>query len=517
MKFDNNILLEQIILENLFEQGGTEKYKLTGWESTQLLNKQKKYADVYNVNYIDIQGFTIFQKNRTMQQNIASIKDNETYGTSGEYADGTYVYIATVPFTDRKIDVIIIPAAESILAAYNTLITQQKQLQADIAYYAENGTRDVDAQTIQSYEQQNAALQQGWQSYVQTFETVQVAVKTKSGMRPRSNEFVIGSSLFMTKQSYDERIKEIELLEQDIKTLLSKIQVAIVNRLKPIDAEDKVVAMSDLTDEDGTLKLNDELFNGTAYTRGEHGTIIRKTNVKNGKREGIETDYYSNETKKAVRNYVDGILQGEEIEYYASGQEEFIRNYVDGKREGEEIEYHSDGTVFKKRYYVNDKKEGEEIGFNKNGSVYRKTNYVNGIERKTQWWDDDGSGNIQFYNANEKLSGPIAMVDAQGNVKLEYSKYYISGKEFLKKDDGTWSDAVYLDMLANAKEAVDSDDYKARITLDPTTKELRFLQKKGATEAENKYEKIILNPADNKFYFQRADGKTKPLTILNKL
>jgi|GEM_PF-1794617 len=133
------------------------------------------------------------------------------------------------------------------------------------------------------------------------------------------------------------------------------------------------------------LRFIQDKLNGESKIYNLDGEMIKKINYKDGRRDGITTEYgytkYSNKpttTTTAYRNdKKDGIEQ-----YYEEGELKRETHYKKGKKEGQEmIKEWGNKTV---SYYKNDKKEGFETSYKNNkiidGKEYRKGEVVYEVE-----------------------------------------------------------------------------------------------------------------------------------------
>ena len=125
-----------------------------------------------------------------------------------------------------------------------------------------------------------------------------------------------------------------------------------------------------LIDKDG-LKYHpdtNELYSGKVFNNRMGGKKEFEGSYKDGKKNGLWTDYHENGQKKSEGNHKDGKLDGLWTNWYANGQKSseitykngkqyIIRTYKDGKREGFWTWWYANGQKFYEDVY----KDGELI------------------------------------------------------------------------------------------------------------------------------------------------------------
>lgn len=120
-------------------------------------------------------------------------------------------------------------------------------------------------------------------------------------------------------------------------------------------------------------KCNTFLFDSTANGQwkiysADTTTLLEIISIKNGKRHGINIDFYSN------------------------GQIQSKAEYKNGKLNGEYITFFETGKINWKGYFKNDDFTGTETDYWDNGNVASQTTFKNGNAPydKTKYWDKDG-------------------------------------------------------------------------------------------------------------------------------
>ena len=72
-------------------------------------------------------------------------------------------------------------------------------------------------------------------------------------------------------------------------------------------------------------------YTGKAYKFYENGHKQVETNIKDGKRDGPETQWHENGQKREEINYKDGKWDGLWVVWYKNGQKKLEENYKNGK------------------------------------------------------------------------------------------------------------------------------------------------------------------------------------------
>ena len=147
------------------------------------------------------------------------------------------------------------------------------------------------------------------------------------------------------------------------KRLLFIALLVVFGCAKPINDET-------LIDKDG-LKYHpdtNELYSGKVFKNRMGGKKEFEGSYKDGKKDGLWTDYHENGQKKSEGNHKDGKLDGLWTNWYENeqksseityknGKQYIIRTYKDGKREGLWTWWYANGQKFYEDIY----KDGELI------------------------------------------------------------------------------------------------------------------------------------------------------------
>jgi antitoxin component YwqK of YwqJK toxin-antitoxin module len=116
------------------------------------------------------------------------------------------------------------------------------------------------------------------------------------------------------------------------------------------------------------IKFNSgTLYTGKAYGLHENGQKELEANFKDGKLEGIETNWYKDGKKRSERNFKDGKEHGIETHWYKNGRKMVEVKHKDGKA--------ADGLL---------------VEWHENGQKQREVNYKDGKEISEKWWNSKG-------------------------------------------------------------------------------------------------------------------------------
>jgi len=273
-------------------------------------------------------------------------------------------------------------------------------------------------------------------------------------------------------------------------------------------------------------------------------TIILSINYKEGKKHGIRTTYYKEETIK--ENFEYDIKQGESILYFKNGKIKKKMFFIDGKIEGNAYEYSENGRIitiyeYKKGYLINREKinrfnsnqlkTGIWKEFYKNGKISTETWYFNG-KRNGFHKEYDKKGNlitIEKYINGEKQqdvkelkeyelrkdyypNGQVKIIgsyynDKPDGVRREYSeegkivKSYIFDKGFLVGegivDESGYKQSFWKEYYTTG-ELLAEGEYKDSEKI----KQWKYYHKNGKTEQIGSYNKSGKATGNWKWYYE---------------
>ena len=146
---------------------------------------------------------------------------------------------------------------------------------------------------------------------------------------------------------------------------------------EPDLSDPDVVDWSKLLDRDGVAYLPNEETPYTGQSKGFHKNGQKKGegNFKDGKRDGLWTEWHKNGQKWTETNWKDGKPNGLATEWYENGQKEVEANLKDGKLMSVMV-WKSDGE----KCPVTNVKDGDGVGvrYNEDGTEKARYTYKDG-------------------------------------------------------------------------------------------------------------------------------------------
>ena len=120
--------------------------------------------------------------------------------------------------------------------------------------------------------------------------------------------------------------------------------------------EEKIVSENDL-EQNGEITLFEGTpFSGVADFHNIHGQK-GKYHYKNGKLDGLSTEWYKNGQKELEGQYKDGKEEGLHTSWYENGQKAGEEHYKNGKGDGLTTIWYKSGKKNVEKYYKNGKEE----------------------------------------------------------------------------------------------------------------------------------------------------------------
>ena len=134
---------------------------------------------------------------------------------------------------------------------------------------------------------------------------------------------------------------------------MKAILFALFVGLLMVGCGEQVVNESKLQDRNGVMYIPNEEnpFTGRAESFYDNGQKEWEANYKDGKVDGLWTDWYENGQKKAEANWKDGKEAGFTTAWYENGQKQGEGHSKDGERHGVWIFYTEYGTELVRETY----------------------------------------------------------------------------------------------------------------------------------------------------------------------
>ena len=196
--------------------------------------------------------------------------------------------------------------------------------------------------------------------------------------------------------------------------------------------------------------------NGLFQLYTEEGILVDDANFKEGERDGLTEQFYSDTGKLRVSgNYKNGVLDGEFKAYYPNGNLQGEVNYKNGEMNGEFKEYHENKNIRLSGSYKNSLQDGEWKSYLEDGTLETIVNYkdgeLNGLKedfyKNGNVWtrqefknnDLDGVYEVYYENGNPQLKAKI-----KNGQTVEEQRFNHDGTPYNEKEkiiiNGTVSD-----------------------------------------------------------------------------
>ena len=160
-----------------------------------------------------------------------------------------------------------------------------------------------------------------------------------------------------------------------------------------------IVGCSRLIDEPSLIEKNgvmylpqsDKPYSGDVSKSDNFGKTLLKGTYKNGKKDGLWTEWDENGQKKSEGKFEDDKKDDLWKDYYENGQLQEEGHYKEGKYEGLWIRYFDNGILSIKGNYKDDKQDGFWKSYYDNGQLKYEWNYKEGELISQECWDEDGN------------------------------------------------------------------------------------------------------------------------------
>ena len=132
-------------------------------------------------------------------------------------------------------------------------------------------------------------------------------------------------------------------------------------------------------------------YTGWSKWMGGNGRIRNLIHRKDGKQNGLAVWFYKNNgQKEGELNYKDGKPDGLWTEWYEDGQKEEERTYKDGEVDGLGTEWYENGQKKTEGNWENDQRNGLSTGWYENGQKAVEANLKDGKLMSVMVWKSDG-------------------------------------------------------------------------------------------------------------------------------
>ena len=194
-----------------------------------------------------------------------------------------------------------------------------------------------------------------------------------------------------------------------------------------------------------------------------NGNLQREVIYKNGEMNGEYKEYNENKSIRLFGNYKNNLQDGEWKSYLEDGTLESIVNYKDGELNGLKEDYYKNGNVWIRQEFKNNDLDGVYEVYYENGNPQLKAKIKNGQTVEEQRFNHDGTP----YNEKEKIIINGTVSDSSDEITIkevlddeivisenleDFSKELEKGMETLGKEVGnplsSMLDAVVITELA---------------------------------------------------------------------
>ena len=114
-------------------------------------------------------------------------------------------------------------------------------------------------------------------------------------------------------------------------------------------------------------------------------------NFKNGKEDGLSTDWYENGKKKVESIYKDGKRDGLVTNWYENGQKKYEGTWKNGRENGLETRWFENGKKDSESTFKNGEMDGLVTSWYENGQKKLEKTFKDGEMISRKEWNKDGS------------------------------------------------------------------------------------------------------------------------------
>lgn len=234
--------------------------------------------------------------------------------------------------------------------------------------------------------------------------------------------------------------------------------------------------------------VNTEIpFTGWSKSMHGNGQVECLACYENGKKHGLDTEWYENGQKGWEHNYKNNMLEGKTTSWYENGQKKIEATYVDGNQHGLFTTWYENGQKNIEANYQDDNTHGLITYWYENGQKKSEMNHKNGQNHGQQiTWHENGQKKLEANYQEGKRSGASTFWNENGEVreKKEYKNGVLISKNGVpleNLDTGKWVLSEDSDPVTDKKiiMAVLDAEENVNITLDVRPK--LVIRKKGSS------------------------------------
>ncbi len=186
----------------------------------------------------------------------------------------------------------------------------------------------------------------------------------------------------------------------------------------------------------------------------ENGNVLESVNYMAGKKEGIQSKYYSDGGKKVETSFVNGMKNGIETSYYPNGNIQSKINYLDDEAFGLNEGFYLDGKMKHSYFELDGVLNGTALNYYPNGNIKEKCYYIKGNLLSLEIYDingrkmdavthetPNGKFELKYRNGNLKIAHELQNNTYVNGMSLYYSNGQLREREQYEdkySDFGTW-------------------------------------------------------------------------------
>jgi antitoxin component YwqK of YwqJK toxin-antitoxin module len=198
---------------------------------------------------------------------------------------------------------------------------------------------------------------------------------------------------------------------------------------------------------DTYYEINSEKpFSGSIYEEYSSGETIIKGNLKNGKKDGVWTEWYKDGQKSFDGTFKIGEKNGLFTEWYQNGQKKGEKTYKDDELDGLQIQWYQNGQKEDETTYKNGKKVAVWTNWYENGQKEDERAYL-----KWTWWYENGQKKYEKTYKDDELDTWYE------KRQKEYEKTYNDDKDGTKYSIDEFADRLrrfYPDLMDDNPSSV---------------------------------------------------------------
>ncbi len=164
--------------------------------------------------------------------------------------------------------------------------------------------------------------------------------------------------------------------------------------------------------------------NRVKTTRHENGKVKSKIPYVNGKKHGVETEWFTDGSKWFERMWVSGKRHGDTTYWYKNGGKRWDGYYLGRKQHGMDITWREDGSKSRGKTCKNDKNHGLDTSWWASGNKSIQTMRLGGKEHGVETrWDKSGMKVEEVYCIRDEVYARIEWDEKGGMKRLSFPPY----------------------------------------------------------------------------------------------